>query len=90
MKCVNTVKHLKCKHAYPCSYTTEGNRHTFNVVWVHSNANILIKIFIRNMNMFSYHVGFTLTQNLSLARYTTTIVASSVSKYLTFNEGKVD
>lgn len=39
--------------------------------------------------MFSYHVGFTLTQNLSLARYTTTIVASSVSKYLTFNEGKV-
>lgn len=37
-------------------------------------------------------MGFTLTVDLSLPRYTTTIVSSSVShvsKYLTFNEGKV-
>lgn len=93
MKYVNIVKHLKCKHVYPCSYTMEGNRHVFNVAWLQNIANIFIKIFIRTLNTFSYHVGFTLSQDLSLARYTTTIVSSSVSsvsKHLTFNEGKVD
>lgn len=37
-------------------------------------------------------MGFTLTQDLDLARYTTTILSSSVScvsKYLTSSEGKV-
>lgn len=65
-----------------------GREQAFNTIWLQSIANILVEIFIRSLNTFSYHMGFTLTQDLSLARYTATIVSSSVSKYLTFNEGK--